>query len=354
MIRVVVLTATDQRRGAEVFARALADELGDNGFAPTLMAIEASGAAATIPTDATGKGRVHPHTWRMLARALRTCDVCLGVGSHSLAVGALACRAARRPFVYRSIGDPAHWGQARAAGLRVGLPLRQATTVVALFPRARDYFIDRYGVAGDRVTVIPTGADAALFRPPTAAERDTVRSGLGLRPQDKVAMYVGSLSPEKNPQALLPMLELLGDDARLVVVGDGPLRPTLEARAAAGNRSVDFLGLRDDVPALLHAADVVVLPSLTEGISGVAIQAGLSKVPVVATDVGGMDWVIDSAVTGRLVSGAEPALLATAVEEAVEHRVEWGEAAYRRCRDEFDVSVIARRWASVLAAAAGS
>jgi glycosyltransferase involved in cell wall biosynthesis len=104
-------------------------------------------------------------------------------------------------------------------------------------------------------------------------------------------------------------------DARLLVVGDGRLRATLERRVKELGiaHSVLFAGFRADVPRVLDAVDVLVLPSLYEGMPLTAIEASAMAKPVVATAVDGTPEVIREGRTGRLVPPRDPAALSRAL-----------------------------------------
>ena len=129
------------------------------------------------------------------------------------------------------------------------------------------------------------------------------------------------------------------------MAGEGPDGP--EAERVAGQIApgrVHLLGAVDEPAALMAAADVLVVPSRTEGLAGVAIEASLVGIPTVATDVGFMDEIVEDGVTGRLVPAGDHRALADAL-TAVALRVdEMGEAAYRHARDRFALSVVADRW----------
>jgi glycosyltransferase involved in cell wall biosynthesis len=104
-------------------------------------------------------------------------------------------------------------------------------------------------------------------------------------------------------------------DARLLVVGDGGLRETLERRVrelGIGD-SVIFAGFRADVPRLLDAMDVMVLPSLYEGMPLTAIEGSAMARPIVATAVDGTPEVVRDGRTGHLVPPADPAALSRAI-----------------------------------------
>ncbi len=108
---------------------------------------------------------------------------------------------------------------------------------------------------------------------------------------------------------------------RLVIIGDGGLRPEIEAVLAEANAAeLAWLpGYRDDTPALYRALDIFVLPSLREGISNTALEAMASGLPIIATRVGGNPEIIPDGVVGRLVPPADPESLAAALRGYIDH-----------------------------------
>jgi glycosyltransferase involved in cell wall biosynthesis len=102
------------------------------------------------------------------------------------------------------------------------------------------------------------------------------------------------------------------DRVGIVLIGDGPDRPMLEALVRASNleSSVVFAGFRTDVDRLLPGADILAQSSHTEGLPNVVLEASAAGIPVVATDVGGTSEIIEDAVNGFLVPSADPPALA--------------------------------------------
>jgi glycosyltransferase involved in cell wall biosynthesis len=159
--------------------------------------------------------------------------------------------------------------------------------------------------------VIANGIALARFHPdPAAGAR--VRAGLGLDQAAWVVGTVGRLAAEKNQALLLrAAAPLLGPGARLVLAGDGPLRPALAELAARLGVApfVHLLGARGDVPDVLNALDVFVLSSDSEGLPLVIPEAMAAGLPVVSTRVGGVPTVLADGDTGFLVPPGEEAPL---------------------------------------------
>jgi glycosyltransferase involved in cell wall biosynthesis len=171
----------------------------------------------------------------------------------------------------------------RAMRTALRLLLRQnATAVVAVNPVALRFGLAdpmrwRRGVA----TVIPNGVDTSRFAP--RGERTAARDQLGLAQDALVLLHVGRASPEKNRPFLIDVLTALracGVPAVLVLVGPGGASDVTAVHPdAQTDPAVLFAGARDDVPALLAAADVLLLPSTREGMPGALLEALSSGVP---------------------------------------------------------------------------
>ncbi|MGF1431779.1 glycosyltransferase family 4 protein [Kitasatospora sp. LaBMicrA B282] len=158
------------------------------------------------------------------------------------------------------------------------------------------------------------GPVAAPPRPPAAQDRAAARAVLlGPGEQDRpLVLAVGRLVPHKGYPLLLDAARELGE-ALVLVAGDGPQQAELAERVAAEHLPVRLLGHRTDVPELLAAADLVVIPSRWEARSLVAQEALRAGVPLVATAVGGIPELVGDAAV--LVPGGDPAALAGAVRE---------------------------------------
>ena len=207
-------------------------------------------------------------------------------------------------------------GLVRGRFLPDRLVARLVDRVIAVSEAARTFLIDGKGYPAAKVTVVANGRDLSLYQP--GAWRDAVRTELGLAPATPVVGVVGRLDAQKGHAYLLdawPAVRQQIPDARLLVVGDGGLRETLERRVRelGTGDSVIFAGFRADVPRLLDAMDVMVLPSLYEGMPLTAIEGSAMARPVVATAVDGTPEVVRDGRTGHLVPPADPAALSRAI-----------------------------------------
>ncbi len=192
----------------------------------------------------------------------------------------------------------------------------------------------------DRLVVIPNGIDPEAIDREEAAQREAI----GVPPEAPLALFVGRLEPQKGLPILLDAARRViaaRPDWYLVLVGDGPEGPWLSDQIASDpalrNRA-RWLGRRDDVPALLKASDLLVLPSLWEGMPNVVLEAMAAQRAVVATKVEGTEDLVVPGETGWLVPSGDASALANALLEAAnapERTRRFGNAGRARVESHF-------------------
>lgn len=197
------------------------------------------------------------------------------------------------------------------------------------------------GLPASRIEVITNGVD-----PEARSEfaRDELRVTLAVTTSTVVLITVARLDPVKDLATLLAAMDGAareGVDLHLVVVGDGPERPALEAQAwSLGLASrVTFLGHREDARRWLSAADVYVSSSVSEGISLTILEGMSAGLPVIATAVGGTPEIVDAS-CGLLVPSRDPAALTGAIVALArdpDRRRRLGAAARGRVLDSFTI-----------------
>ena len=204
------------------------------------------------------------------------------------------------------------------------------------------------GLRDESVRVIYNGVDTAVFRPAAAGERDHLRRDLGIPADAVLLVSVGSLKPIKGIDVLLDAFAPVAQReprARLMIVGDGPDRAALQAQARALqiDSRVAFLGLRDDVHALLRIADGLVLASRTEALPTVILEAMASGLPVVATNVGGVPEMVEPDASGVLVAPEDAVQLGDAMHRLVASegtRRQFGERGRAIVQERFRVETM--------------
>lgn len=211
--------------------------------------------------------------------------------------------------------------------------------------------------------VIPNAIPVARFACPEMS-RDEWRSANGLPADAVVFTTVARHSAEKNLAMLVSAFSSagLGEDGVLMLCGDGELRPSLEsdARRLGVADRVRFLGNRPDVPEVLAASDVFVLPSLYEGHPLSVMEAMAAGRAVIGSAVGGIPENVRHGETGLLVPPADHAALAAALRRLyndAEERSRFGQRGAEVAAREFDVSLMTvsydRLYQEILAAGSG-
>lgn len=280
-----------------------------------------------------------------LWRLRRTCDIIhchILQGFHSPAA-VIVGRLCSKPVIVKAsaTGALSDFGLLRGStlgGLWLAL-VRRAGRVVTIC-RASTSEARAAGVAPDRVVCIPGGVDTVAFAP------------AAMPVQDRTVVFVGRLDRMKGVHVLIDAFACLVramPEARLTVVGDGPERAALQnqCRTAGLEGRVVFSGQQDDVRPFLHAGAVFALPSFSEGLPGVLLEAMACALPVVAARAGGVEDIVAHGRTGLLVDPGDTAGLATALQQVLADRGvarRFGRAARDHVREHFSITHTAARY----------
>ncbi|MGA2193897.1 MAG: TIGR03088 family PEP-CTERM/XrtA system glycosyltransferase [Bryobacteraceae bacterium] len=183
------------------------------------------------------------------------------------------------------------------------------------------WLVSTIGIPPSQVTPIFNGVDSDAFRPP-AGDRPGIGPEGFAPPGTLVCGTVGRMQTVKDQvtlvRAFLTLLEQRPEAAsrlRLVMIGEGALRePCQRLLEQAGRENLAWLpGERSDIPQLLRGMDLFVLPSIGEGMSNTILEAMATRLPVIATRVGGNPELVDENQTGFLVPVSDPQALASAI-----------------------------------------
>ena len=192
-----------------------------------------------------------------------------------------------------------------------------------------------YHPPAGKLVVIPNGVD--LDRYGHATNGKSLRDDLSVPHKARILIVVAKLYVQKGHSVLLDSLKTIlpnVPDLHVVIVGDGPEREYLAAASAAmpGGSRIHFMGSRSDVPDLLAASDLFVLPSLWEGLPIALLEAMASALPVVATDVSGSRDVVVDGESGLLVAPGDSRALAAAISRLLADST-WARAMGARARE---------------------
>jgi glycosyltransferase involved in cell wall biosynthesis len=286
--------------------------------------------------------------WRPLVRLLRSGRVHI-IHGHMLGSNAWAVVLGRATGVPVVVAHEHSWAFSGSPGRRLldrHLIARGSDVLIACSAEDRRRMIEIEGIPPGDVVLVPNGIAA---RAPSPA-RD-VRHELGIPPDDPVVGSVGTLREEKRFDVLVrAAAELVTrrPGTRVLIVGDGPERPRLEALVAELGLTggVRLLGAREDVPEVLAALDVAVTCSDFEGTPLSVLEYMEAGLPVVATRVGGLTGLVEDGVNGLLVPRRDPAALAEALDALLgdpARRRAMGVAGRERRRADFDLDMMVAR-----------
>ena len=346
------MVAYDVSRGAERYARALVDALNRAGPETHSMMTLFRGDESTLRPD---------HALDVPRGALRA----LGLDPRVVVRMRGVIRDTRPHSLVAHGGEPAKYAAFAARGLapyaylaigsshpRLSNPLRRslrksylerAAAIVAVSDAlAEEIRREAPSVAG-RVRIIPNGRDPQVYRP-----------GPRSRGRAPSILFVGHFDDQKRPMLFVDAIQSVvsaGAGVSATMVGGGPLLEDVGDRAAP--LGIRVIGPRDDVPELMRDADLLVVTSRPpEGLPGVLIEAGLSGLAVVTTDVPGARDVVEDGVTGRVVPVDDELALFSAVADLVSDtgkREEMGRRARERCLARFTIEATVGTWRETLA-----
>lgn len=206
------------------------------------------------------------------------------------------------------------------------------------------------GIRQDNLFIVPNGIDFARFSPNSNTRR--MRESLGISEDEAMILNVGRLVPVKGIDTLIEITKKLLNDGfkvKTVIVGNGPYRKEYEKRAKNLGGNIIFTGLRTDIPEIISACDVFVLPSLSEGLPSALLEAAAYGKPIVASNVGGVPEIITHEETGFL---AEPRdvdafVYYIKIVLADDNSSKMGQAARRFVEKQFDWNEVVIKYESI-------
>ena len=257
--------------------------------------------------------------WRALG-ASRQCQLVHCHWTISGFVAYWATRLHRRPLVLSVRGSDIHLLGNGFLGWLNRLTYKWMDAIIAVSEDiARK--LEESGVDPQKIRVIYNGVDERFF----PQSQKAVRTQLDLPLSRFIILFIGLLAPVKGLDILLQTVPLLQEEKPLfLLVGDGPLRAELQRQVEAENMQgqVSFVGARPtaEIPLWLNAADILVLPSYSEGRPNVVLEAQACGVPVVATRVGGTPELIRDGESGLLVDSGDAGALARAIRRLIDDK----------------------------------
>jgi glycosyltransferase involved in cell wall biosynthesis len=266
-------------------------------------------------------------------------------------------RAGDFPVVLRAEGagitGDCHFQQTARFGSRIKRRCQQAAAVIAP-ATAIAKELEEAGYDSGRVKIIPNGVpilDELVSRQEARTSLAAIHCDMELAPNAPLVVFTGRLDAGKGLRELIQAWKSIASaipDARLWLVGEGPLRDELfqRVRDAELVDSVRMPGTFDDVSDILRAATVFVLPSHAEGLSLSLLEAMAHERAVIASSVPGNQQVVTSGENGLLVPPKNPAVLAQVLQEILEQPEQataYGQAARQHVTQHFSLETMAER-----------
>lgn len=355
--KLVLWAGSFEPAGTQRFLVELLRRMDRSKFAPIVFSTLAEGEllpeveAMGVPVHEFGTGRraLSPQTFRDLSGAAaflrrEKVDILSCMLGLTTLVGPFVGRAAGVPVVVNNQRNMSYWLRGGVRESVYGFVSRRVVdAVVVNSTAAAKELTGRFRVPESKIKNIGVGTD--LEKIARAEPNEALRRELGLG-GSKVVGVVAKLSPVKGHDHFLEAAAFVSrayGNVRFLVVGDGPERTRLERTAGELGISdkVHFLGVRDDVPAVLKLMDVLVLSSLSEGSPNVVLEGMASGVPIVGTRVGGVPELVEDGVSGLLVDPGDAPGMSNAVLALLtdpDRARAMGEKGRTRATEDYDIN----------------
>jgi glycosyltransferase involved in cell wall biosynthesis len=259
-------------------------------------------------------------------------------------LGRLAAKIAGVPYIVHTPHGHVFYGHFGILASKIFLWVERIFSkftdrMVALSNGEKNDYVKLTVCPPEKLFKIHSGVDLKQFMQPNG-NRVEKRRSLGLDQNGAVIGFVGWLLPIKGPAYLLKAMAHIWPDhptASLVMVGKGELDVDLRAQALRmnANGKVKFLGWREDIDEIMPVFDLLVLPSLNEGMGRVLVEAMAAGKPVVASEVGGIPDLVKHGETGYLVRPADEKALANGIKKLLndpERAGQMGQRGKEYCR----------------------
>lgn len=324
-MRILQIIQKKQLRGAEVFACQLSQHLVSLGHTVRVVSLQGGDAQLPFHGEITSlaiqlnKRFLDWLGWKRLAQEIDAFqpDIVQANAGDTLKYAILSKIFFRwkPPVVFRNASMVSAYIRSSVIRRFNGFLLGGVAHIVSVSKATSSDLAKLFPSTRGKITVIPVGIE----------ERST--NPVSREPGYKYLVHVGGFSFEKNHRGLLRIFQKVlarEKNARLWLVGDGPLRYEVDAyaRELQVGHAVDFCGFQSNALDYIASADALLLPSIIEGLPGVVLEAFYTRTPVIANNVGGIGELVENGTTGWLIEKDDEVAFANAV-----HKV-WDEPAY--------------------------
>jgi len=355
-MKILQLIQKPQLRGAEIFACQLSNHLLEEGHEVRMISLLSGEARMPFRNkieslDLSLSKRFFDFAgWKKLAKVIEDFqpDIIQSNAGDTLKVAALSKLFYhwKAPIIFRNANLVSGFVNTWSKRMFNGFLVKQVSYVISVSELCRLDFIKTYNVSPARTRMVPIGIEPHKLDAELPADVRKYFEG------HTVLVNVASLVPEKNHEALIRLAANFAKqklNVRILILGDGKLRGILQQKIEDLDlrNYIVLLGYRNDVQSILQHANGFVLPSNIEGLPAVILEAFYCKVPVVATNVGGISEVVVNEQTGWLVERGNDTELLNATREVLADpakRALVTENAYRLVTGNFANRAIAHRF----------
>jgi glycosyltransferase involved in cell wall biosynthesis len=353
-VKILQLIQKKQLRGAEVFAAQLSTHLVEQGHEILMVAL--LDGKDQLPFNGNiivlhaslGRKLYDFKGWKKLSKIIADFkpDLIQANAGDTLkyAVFSKLFFRWKQPLVFRNASMVSHYARTYFSRLLLKFFFRSTDHIVSVSNITRTDLIDHFKIAANKINTIPIGIELKTLQPVTVFDTSKIN-----------IIHVGGFSFEKNHKGLLSIFKKLivqNENYRLWLIGDGKLKTETEALAEELNLTpyTRFLGYVHNPMDYIHGADLLVLPSIIEGLPGVITEAFYCKTPVVAYHVGGIADLIEDKKTGRLIKVGDEQSFVNAVlaitSSSEDEKNQMKSAAYQKVMEGFTNKQIALRFAT--------
>lgn len=320
-MRILQLIQKQQLRGAEVFAAQLSQHLSNAGHEVLIVSLLPGDAqlpfsGKIISLDANLKKRFADWaSWKKLSQLIKAFkpDVIQANAGDTLKYAILSKQFFRwkQAVIFRNASMVSHYIKNPVSHYLNAFFYKRVDYVVSVSENTKKDIQQLFSIPDDKITVKPVGVELTGYK--RLPEFDNGLINL---------VHVGGFSFEKNHEGLVRIFELLiktQPNICLWLVGEGKLKNKIEEKAGEKGlrEKIKFVGFVNNPLDYIHSADVLVLPSIIEGLAAVILEAFYCKTPVVAYAVGGIGELVKNGETGWLINKGDEKAFASAVLEVV-------------------------------------
>lgn len=214
---------------------------------------------------------------------------------------------------------------AKAVKLMRHALIKSADVFIAISAEIRDN-LSRRVASKSEIATIPNGVDTEKFKPVTYDRKKDLRQELSIPQDETVVLFVGAINRRKGVHDLLKAADTLSNETKARIILCGPQledidfeRKQKDINRTHKNVTIDYRGSVDNIEDYMRASDLFVLPSYSEGLPNVVLEAGATGLPLIGTDIGGTRDIISQGDNGYIVELGNPADLSEAMRQLIDH-----------------------------------